>query len=204
MTKQPLGDEYKTLAEILLSITSLDSDFSLAEVADLVDKGRFYWSDTFERVSTLTAEAKSDVYDILTRHRRMLAHKEYRGPLWDIDIWKRYEKELHGGIISPDKNGLFPLMYRVWTKSKYIDRKKSTAKSNNVLSQRAGVIRDWVKQHSEAELQKQNKLEAWNTIFNPIAPDLFNRTASLGDNCKVSKAFRAAGVEFKPGRPSRK
>jgi hypothetical protein len=201
---EQLPAKHKNLVQILLGITSLDDDFSLADVADLIDKNRFYGMDEFGRVIKLNADAKKEVYDVLKNHRRMLIHKEYRGPNRDINIWNKYADELAGSILSLDENGLLPLMYRLWIASTDINSNQVKKKAQTTRDKRENVIRDWIKENSEDELHAVGKLNAWNNIFAPIAPKLFPYRSDLGDNSIVSKAFNAAGIIFPSGRPLKK
>jgi hypothetical protein len=201
---EQLPAKHKNLVQILLGITSLDDDFSLADVADLIDKNRFYGMDEFGRVIKLNADAKKEVYDVLKNHRRMLIHKEYRGPNRDIKIWNKYADELAGSILSVDENGLLPLMYRLWIASTDINSNQVKKKAQTTRDKRENVIRDWIKENSEKELTALGKLKAWNEIFSPIDPTLFPWFSELGDNCIVSKAFHAVNIKFSSGRPFKK
>ncbi|NQY26156.1 MAG: hypothetical protein HRT92_03150 [Piscirickettsiaceae bacterium] len=209
MTEQdplPYDDDekFELLLTILKRITNMDDDLNLAMLADLMDENEFIWMDEVGRVKPLSQDGKSQVYNSLKYHQRMLAHKEYDFPGSDYNQWLKYQSDLDSLDYCLDSDGQINLALRVWINKKHINQNKIQKQSESIITKRVELIQAWVEKNGVNELHKLSKLDSWNKIFTAINPVLFPPVTVLGANCRVSKTFSAAGVIFKSGRPSKR
>ena len=192
------SNSYESLLNILKQISGKDSELCLSVITDLVDDNKFIWIDEFGRVKTLVQEDAVAIYELLKNHQRMLNSKEF-----DFPRWQKYQNDLESVDHDDSVEGFVHLTLRVWIKKEELIKRKNSEKSKT--TERAEMIIAWVQKHKTKEkIIEMGKLKAWNTIFTVEDPALFPSTPYLGENCKVSKAFSAADIKFKPGRPALK